>query len=391
MRKLIPIYAILTALTLIVSASCNSSGNGDNEPTVVSANTLVSNFRLQKNDSVMTLLDSIPFTIDVNRRLIYNPDSLPKGTDITRLVASISLASSTSVGEISISGATTMKDTTYTYNASATDSIDFTGRVTLTVKAADGISTKQYLLQVNVHNLESDSLYWNKMSRRNLPGALTDPETAKAVAYGGTTYCLVAENGNYTMSSTTDIATNNWNKQTVAFTFKPDVNSLTATDKALFVLDANGNLHKSTDGGINWTATGNKYSSLIAGYGDTLLAVATSESGYFTVALTDNGTETKTAAPKEFPVKDSHRRLNTTATGERRRCSSWLAARWPTETTPEPLGDTTARTGLRQATDSCRNLQASPLCLTTISNAPNTATTTNIPCCLPSADARQTA
>ncbi|MEE0624715.1 MAG: DUF6242 domain-containing protein, partial [Muribaculaceae bacterium] len=117
MRKLIPIYAILTALTLIVSASCNSSGNGDNEPTVVSANTLVSNFRLQKNDSVMTLLDSIPFTIDVNRRLIYNPDSLPKGTDITRLVASISLASSTSVGEISISGATTMKDTTYTYNA----------------------------------------------------------------------------------------------------------------------------------------------------------------------------------------------------------------------------------------------------------------------------------
>lgn len=195
MRKLIPIYAILTALTLIVSASCNSSGNGDNEPTVVSANTLVSNFRLQKNDSVMTLLDSIPFTIDVNRRLIYNPDSLPKGTDITRLVASISLASSTSVGEISISGATTMKDTTYTYNASATDSIDFTGRVTLTVKAADGISTKQYLLQVNVHNLESDSLYWNKMSRRNLPGALTDPETAKAVACGGTTYCLVAENG----------------------------------------------------------------------------------------------------------------------------------------------------------------------------------------------------
>ena len=113
MRKLIPIYAILTALTLIVSASCNSSGNGDNEPTVVSANTLVSNFRLQKNDSVMTLLDSIPFTIDVNRRLIYNPDSLPKGTDITRLVASISLASSTSVGEISISGATTMKDTPY--------------------------------------------------------------------------------------------------------------------------------------------------------------------------------------------------------------------------------------------------------------------------------------
>ena len=128
----------------------------------------------------MTLLDSIPFTIDVNRRLIYNPDSLPKGTDITRLVASISLASSTSVGEISISGATTMKDTTYTYNASATDSIDFTGRVTLTVKAADGISTKQYLLQVNVHNLESDSLYWNKMYATQPAGRAYRPRNGKS-------------------------------------------------------------------------------------------------------------------------------------------------------------------------------------------------------------------
>ena len=216
MRKLIPIYAILTALTLIVSASCNSSGNGDNEPTVVSANTLVSNFRLQKNDSVMTLLDSIPFTIDVNRRLIYNPDSLPKGTDITRLVASISLASSTSVGEISISGATTMKDTTYTYNASATDSIDFTGRVTLTVKAADGISTKQYLLQVTVHNLESDSLYWNKMSRRNLPGALTDPETAKAVAYGGT-WKLSSSGAGIVPPTTTVSASNTHSSRLIAW------------------------------------------------------------------------------------------------------------------------------------------------------------------------------
>lgn len=303
MRKLIPIYAILTALTLIVSASCNSTDNNDSEPTTVSANTLVTSFYIQANDSVMTLLDSIPFSIDVNKRLIYNPDSLPKGTNITRLVPSITLASATSVGEISISGATTMRDTTFTYSASATDSIDFTGRVTLTVKAADGISTKEYLLQVNVHKLESDSLYWNKLSRRNLPGSLTDPESQKTVAANGTTYCLVAENGRYTISSSTDISTNNWNKQTVSLGFVPDVNSLTATDKALYMLSAHGSLYKSADWGLNWTSTGKRYYSLIAGYGNTLLGVAATDNGYFTTALTDGGDETLTPAAKDFPVK----------------------------------------------------------------------------------------
>lgn len=303
MRKLIPIYAILTALTLIVSASCNSSDNGDSEPTVLSANTLVTSFSLQENDSVMTLLDSIPFSIDVNKRLIYNPDSLPKGTNITRLVPSITLASATSVGEISITGATTMADTTFTYSASATDSIDFTGRVTLTVKAADGISTKEYLLKVNVHQVESDSLYWNKLSRRNLPGSLTDPEAQKTVSANGTTYCLVAEGGRYTISSSTDISTNNWNKQTVSFAFVPDVNSLTATDCALYLLSTGGSLYKSTDGGLNWSATGKRYHSLIAGYGSTLLGVAATDNGYFTTALTDGGEETSTPAAKDFPVK----------------------------------------------------------------------------------------
>ncbi len=302
MRRLIPIYAIFTALTLIVSASCNTTGSSETDPTVISSNTLVTNFYIQENDSVLTLLDSIPFTIDVNKKVIYNADSLPKGTNITRLVPSITLSSSTSTGVISITGASTMSDTTFTYTASSTDSIDFTGRVMLTVKAADGISSRDYQLLVNVHKVESDSLYWNKLSRRNLPGSLTGPEQQKTVESEGTTYCFVAENGTYTVSSTTEPATNNWNKQKVTLGFTPNVSSLTATSDALYMLDTDGNLQKSTDGGLTWAATGKKYYSLIAGYGSTLLAVAAEGTTYFTAALTTDGTETLTAADSQFPV-----------------------------------------------------------------------------------------
>ena len=302
MRRLIPIYAIFTALTLIVSASCNTTGSDETDPTVISTNTLVTNFYIQANDSVLTLLDSIPFTIDVNKRVIYNADSLPKGTDITRLVPSITLASTTSTGVITISGASTMSDTTYTYTASSTDSIDFTGRVMLTVKAADGISSRDYQLLVNVHQMESDSLYWNQLSRRNLPGSLTGPEQQKTVESNGTTYCLVAENGTYTVSSTTEPATNNWDKQKVFFGFTPNVSSLTATTDALYILDTDGNLQKSTNGGLSWAATGKKYYSLISGYGSTLLAVAAEGTSYFTATLTTDGTETLKAANSQFPV-----------------------------------------------------------------------------------------
>ena len=116
MRKLIPIYALLTAFSIIMSVSCTSTNEADEETATLASNTLVTAFSLQKNDSVLPHLDSVYFAIDVNKRIIYNPDSLPKGTKINRLVTSITFDAS-STGTIKISGASTMADTTYTYNS----------------------------------------------------------------------------------------------------------------------------------------------------------------------------------------------------------------------------------------------------------------------------------
>ena len=108
MKKLIPIYAVLTALVMFVVQSCNVSSEEEENQSynMESSNTLVTGFSLAKNDAVMALLDSVRFTVDVNRRLIYNADSLPLGTKIDRLITRVSLASSTSTSEFEISGAT---------------------------------------------------------------------------------------------------------------------------------------------------------------------------------------------------------------------------------------------------------------------------------------------
>ena len=105
MRKIIPIYALLTAFALLMSVSCNDNNSDSDEPVVVSSNTLVSAFSLAENDSVIADLDSLHFTIDVDNRLIYNADSLPKDTKINRLVANIAFYDYSSTGTIRISGA----------------------------------------------------------------------------------------------------------------------------------------------------------------------------------------------------------------------------------------------------------------------------------------------
>ncbi len=279
MKKLIPIYALLTALMIIVSASCNDDNGSSNEPNVVSSNTLVTAFSLAANDSVIADLDSLHFTIDADNRVIYNADSLPKGTKINRLVANITY-STTSTGTIRISGATTMNDTTYTYSSSANDSIDFTGQVFLTVSAADGLSSREYRLKVNVHKMEPDSLYWNELARRDLPGISSDITAQKTVRQGDRLYCLMQENGGYTLATTESPEAYDWDKTSVEFGFTPVLDSFTATSDALYMLADDNALYTSTDGS-SWTATGRSFVALVGAYGNRLLCLSRVDGAYY--------------------------------------------------------------------------------------------------------------
>lgn len=307
MRKLIPIYAFLTALAMFVTISCNPSEEEEAEDLeqdfIASANTMITGFSLEENDSVLSGLDSVYFAINLDERRIYNPDSLPKGTDITRLLANISYES-TATATIEITGATTMRDTTFTYDIdSTTDSIDFTGNVYLTIRAANGVSTREYRIDINVHRMEPDSLYWNEMARTALPSRTSTVLAQKTVQSGSMLFCLMEEGDGFTMASTDNPETNAWEKTKLELSFTPDLASLAANDNRLFVLDENGRLHYS-ENGSDWTDATLTLYHLIGGYNDRLLAVSHEDGTYYQIVYYPaSGKIEKTEAESTFPVE----------------------------------------------------------------------------------------
>ena len=103
-----------------------------------------------------------PFIIDQLKRTIENRDSLPVGSDVSKVLSNIQAdteriiyAKKTSTGEI--------KDTLW----SATDSIDFTRPLTFKVFAANGTPGKSYSVTVNIHKQVPDTLLWSHFSASN--------------------------------------------------------------------------------------------------------------------------------------------------------------------------------------------------------------------------------
>lgn len=93
------------------------------------------------------------FTIDQLKREIYNVDSLPMGAD--SIIKRILIDTLTVTGWVT-SG---LNDTVFNMN----DSVDLREPIKLKVHAADGITTREYTIKVNVHTQDPDSLIWREM------------------------------------------------------------------------------------------------------------------------------------------------------------------------------------------------------------------------------------
>ena len=116
------IYFFLCIAALFLSGiSCNSTED-DVISYTVSESVRVSGFSLAANDSVLAHLDTIFFTIDLNKGQIYNADSLPVGTDVSSLIANISF-DNVAQAKIYMDKGDPAKNDTIDYIANPTDSI----------------------------------------------------------------------------------------------------------------------------------------------------------------------------------------------------------------------------------------------------------------------------
>lgn len=115
-----------------------------------------------------------PMYIDQLTNQIYNPDSLPKGTQQDKIVFS---TFNTSGSVIAIRSLSSGNDTTFV----RTDSTDFTTPRTITAYSADLSMSRSYEVKVNVHQEEGDSMNWNKMAEGNVSVAAWQKSRTLAV------------------------------------------------------------------------------------------------------------------------------------------------------------------------------------------------------------------
>lgn len=292
-------------LVSAVTVSCNDDEMDEIASTIttedVSNGTGITAFSLIADDDVLENLDSVFFSIDLKNRVIYNADSLPKGTDITGLLIDVTYNTYGTL-EVVQTGGTVRPDTTFTY--SDEDSIDFTGLVLLKMTAQDG-NEVSYTVKVNVHQMEPDSLYWNEDARQDLPFVEGTLLAQKAVKYDDQAYSLVqSSEGGYALGKISSPYSTNWQRVSLNFGFVPDVSSLTATEDALYMLDENGALYTSTTG-ETWSECGVTWTTIIGGYSDRVLGLSKSGDTYMHDEYPRRSTFTPTAADDEFPVRES--------------------------------------------------------------------------------------
>lgn len=292
--------AVLLLTAAFGVTGCNEKSDPTSDPFISTTNVAVTAFSLNSDSKVMENLDSVFFSIDLEHGVIFNADSLPVGTKINKLVPNIKYSDYVTKATIKMEGGDT-REGEVNYLTSPTDSIDFTGNVTLTLFTEYGEHTKDYRIKVNVHKEEADSLVWGDAAISSLPSRLDNPKNQKTIDFNGQAISLIEESdGSYTYATSDNLYEKLWQKEEITFPFTPDVRSMCATTRAICILSTDGQMYETTDGS-NWTDTGEKWTAMLGAYLDTAIGLKAGANGleYAQYPLKDL---LCTPADPDFPV-----------------------------------------------------------------------------------------
>ncbi len=304
-RKLLYIFnfAIIACFALFSTACNEKSDEPSAENYTSTPSVAVNSFSLQADSKVMANLDSVHFSIDLEHGVIFNADSLPLGTDVTKLVANISFPSSVSSAYIEMSGGK-VREGIIDYKTNSLDSLDFSGSVLLRLSDGENLS-KNYQLKVNVHKSVPDSIIWDKLAQRPFPSRLGYPRNQKTISWKNSILSVIEENdGSFSMSKTEN-PLEEYDISPIFLPFTPRLRTLTAGGENLYILAADGGVWRSQDA-ISWTPMSEKWDNIIGVYGDTLLGLRNDNGNYRHVSLNTSTGNFEEGEPIEsgFPIKD---------------------------------------------------------------------------------------
>lgn len=275
------IYKPVKALTLLmisVAIAVLAGCNKEEDPTLHTVNmnvpaVAVTNFYLRPDTKVLANLDSVFFSIDLENGVIFNADSLPKGTNVEKLIPVITFSSTVETATIEMTGGN-VRTGSVDYKKNPTDSIDFSGRVQLTLTSTDDLS-RTYELRVNVHKAAPDSLTWGEMAYAKLPSRMASPRRQRTLSGQNNIWSVIEESdGSYTLASTSDLFEYVWNKRQVSLPAGGRLETLALADGKFYILDTDGRLFSALPQDMNWSDTGERWVSMTGVYDEHVLGIA---------------------------------------------------------------------------------------------------------------------
>lgn len=290
---------------MFVAAGCNKKEDEAIDEIVTVPTVAVTEFHLKADTKVMPELASVFFSIDMENGVIFNADSLPKGTDIRTLIPMISYSTTVESAVIEMSGGS-KREGVSDYKKNPNDSIDFTGRVTLTLTAQGSLS-RTYLLKVNVHKTAPDSLMWDDMAVRTLPGHGREARRQKTVELDGTFYSMTeGADGNATVSSTDNLFDYVWTSRQTSLPAGSRIETLSAAGGHLYILAADGHLMKASASAGNvgaWEDTGEVWTSMTGSFGNHVLGTGLSNGTPVHTHYPADGSLAVTPLEAGFPIE----------------------------------------------------------------------------------------
>jgi hypothetical protein len=262
------------------------------------------------------------FTIDQLNRLIYNRDSLPVGSDtiIDRIL----------IDTMMVTGWVTSGSPTDTLFRTA-DSVDLRPAMNndvgmkFKVHAADGVSSREYTLKVNVHLQDPDSLVWTNMQEKgNIFTNTVNAGEQKAVILGNE--LLVYTSNTTVYKTSTKVGQYSWSQASVSnLPADAKLTSAVCYKDVLYMVTKSKKVFTSADG-TTWTEAttlGDNVIALISGFSNRLPGIVEIDGKlYFNTCDGQNWNPAKegdnillNAVPAEFPTENISSTLTTTGNG----------------------------------------------------------------------------
>ncbi len=186
-----------------------------------------------------------PMTVDQRNLLIYNEDSLPYGTQVSAMLATVSAA-----GYVAYRPAGDEEAQWLSY--SATDSINFSTPLSVRVVSMDGTAFREYTLKVNVHRQDADDFTWKQMPAAEV---LQGMEQMKSVCWRNRLFVWGYVNGAVKVAYKELVGTQEWTLANTVGCEGADITTLQVLGDRLYMNGMDGVVMTSTDG-LTWATTG---------------------------------------------------------------------------------------------------------------------------------------